>query len=324
MEHAATTRMAMLHLSGAALAVLSAVSPAVSAAPAAAPPTALLAEFWPSPAVGVDSPQPRFSWTLSSTERGVSSAAYQVVVSDGAAVAWDSGKVEGDASNQVECGKLLKPDTRYEWKVRWWPKGSGASSSPSSPSEYSAPALLQTGLQTKADWHGAVPIDSAVEPPPPPPAPHPSPAPASDPCAQAGACQMVSTKGLKGGDGYFAGHFNVTQAHAVKDIPGCIAACMADAACVQITWAPSHSDKCVMYESISNQYTGTASLGVQGWLKLAGEFVHPKNGCPVAGYPQGCVWFVPYGSDTKHFVSVRRSLFLARHEPPFFCPALSN
>ena len=60
------------------------------AVPAA--PTALLVEYRSSPVFGVDSPQPRFSWTLSSAERGVSASAYQIVVSVATQTAWDSGQ----------------------------------------------------------------------------------------------------------------------------------------------------------------------------------------------------------------------------------------
>ena len=43
---------------------------------------------------------------------------------------------------------------------------------------------------------------------------------------------------------YHVGFYNETQAHAVATIPDCEAACLQDPACVQITWAPSHGDKC--------------------------------------------------------------------------------
>ena len=127
---------------------------AAAAAPAA--PHGLLLEYLPAPVLGVDVPKPRFSWGLSSTERSVVSAAYQVVVTTkaGAAV-WDSGKVAGDASGQVECGATLAGNTAYEWKVRWWSSGS-------SPSAYSAPAAFHTGPMAVADWHGAVPIDLSL------------------------------------------------------------------------------------------------------------------------------------------------------------------
>ena len=152
------------------LVVLAAASALGADAAAPSAPHSLLAEYLPSPVLGIDVPKPRFSWVLPADEgaRGVSSAAYEVVVTTKAGGAvWDSGKTEGDASNQVECGVALKANTAYVWKVRFW-----SSAAPSTPSEYSAVAVLHTGPMALSDWHGALPIDSAVPPPPPPPPPH--------------------------------------------------------------------------------------------------------------------------------------------------------
>ena len=113
---------------------------------------------------------------------------------------------------------------------------------------------------------------------------------------------MVSTKKIMKTDGYFMGVFNASKTHSVGSIPDCIAACEADAACVQITWAPSHSDKCVTYDSISPGFAG----GAQGWVKLSGSFIKPAAAgpCPVKGYPEGCAWFESFADDgAKHFVS---------------------
>jgi len=264
-----------------------------------AAPTTLLVEYWSSPAIGVDRSRPRFSWTLSSAARGVGSAAYQIVVTDGAAAtAWDSAKVASDA-NQVECGVELKPDTAYEWKVRWWSAAGGA------PSPFSAPAQLRTGLFSAADWMSAAPIDTGVQ----------TPAAVAvnstttrararttaSPCAKPGACQMVSTITIMKTDGYFMGVFNASLTHSVDSIPDCIAACEASPACVQITWAPSHYDKCVTYTSISPGFAG----GAQGWVKLSGRFIRPAAAgpCPVKGYPDGCPWFESFADSAKHFVS---------------------
>eukprot|EP01046_Picozoa_sp_COSAG06_P066432 COSAG06_NODE_16755_length_982_cov_12.652322_1_plen_210_part_01 len=119
-------------------------------------PTTLLVEFRPSPVFGVDSPRPRFSWSLSAVARDVSSAAYHIVLHnrETASAVWDSGKVVSEASYNVECGVTLKSDSHYEWKVRWWASLNG------SPSPFSAVALLHTGLFSTSDWHGAVPIGS--------------------------------------------------------------------------------------------------------------------------------------------------------------------
>eukprot|EP01051_Picozoa_sp_SAG22_P005292 SAG22_NODE_309_length_12657_cov_34.643733_7_plen_139_part_00 len=128
----------MIMLSASALVMLcthAAASPVPGRSPSAAPgaPHTLLAEYWPSPAVGVDIPRPRFSWTLGDAAAGgraVTSAAHQVVVAEAGPAAaaanataaeappvWDSGKVADSASNQVACGVALKADTRYTWKV---------------------------------------------------------------------------------------------------------------------------------------------------------------------------------------------------------------
>ena len=77
-------------------------------------PHTLLAEYWPSPAIGIGVARPRFSWTMPTTNYGLESTAYQISVVDTAGnITWDSGKVDGNESNQVACGVDLEPDTRY-------------------------------------------------------------------------------------------------------------------------------------------------------------------------------------------------------------------
>lgn len=283
------------------------ITTGASAAPAVpTAPTTLLAEYSASPAIGVDSPKPRFSWTLASATRGVSSAAYQIVVTTtdtkgDTDTAWDSKKVVSDASNQVPCGVALVANTRYEWKVRWWPSGGGE------PSMYSAPALLHSGLFSTADWRGAIPIDSAATEEELSTA---TSAVDSNPCAKVAVdgsgCKMINTKTIKPNEpaGYFSSSaFNETQAHGVNSIPDCISACEMDVACVQITWAPTHGDKCVMYQSIGPAF----AAGAEGWVKLSGRFIVPAGSaaaCPVkGGYPAGCAWFESYVDGGKHFVS---------------------
>lgn len=60
---------------------------------------------------------------------------------------------------------------------------------------------------------------------------------------------------------------SLTPSHTPAD-----ASCLKDAACVQITWAPSHPDKCVMYQSINDQYT----VGAQGWVKCQQSDTDPE------------------------------------------------
>ena len=274
--------------------------------------TDLLVEFRPSPLVGVDSPRPRFSWSLSAVERDVSSAAYQIIVSNrddhdsASATTWDSGKVASEASHLVECGVALKPDTRYEWKVRWWATTSG------SPSPFSAVALLHTGLFSTSDWHGAIPIGSVNTT-----ADRNRPVPVTSDqiedgvCAKAGACRMINTTEIKGVMGYFGGDY--VEVHSAKTVAACLAVCQADPACKQASWDPYHTSptgfaKCATFNSITPSYVATAGVAT-GWVKLSGRFLAGENGhapgvlCPVKGYPASCTWFETFADSSKHFVT---------------------
>jgi hypothetical protein len=220
------------------------------------PPTQLLVEYLPSPLVGIGTATPRFSWAVTGP-RGVSTAAYQIVVREvlSSAIVWDTGKVAGPAWDNTTstvdyAGKIaLFPDTGYEWQVKWWPSG-GAT-----PSDFSTAATFHVGLLTMSDWQGAVSLQ-AVSAPVPTPLPTPAPAP---PTVCSANCKMIAVPNNR----YYTGSYNESQTHDVKSIPDCQAACLADAACVQITWAPTHPDKCVMYKKITTALIG----GAQGWTK---------------------------------------------------------
>jgi alpha-L-rhamnosidase len=85
--------------------------------------TNLLVEYQKTP-LGIDVQTPRFSWQMSAdlSERGSSQTAYQLVVTtnDGKVV-WDSKKITGDKSLNIEyAGKALQPATRYNWTVTVW------------------------------------------------------------------------------------------------------------------------------------------------------------------------------------------------------------
>ncbi len=113
-------------------------------------PAGLRCEYLTDP-VGIDVPQPRFSWVLAHSARGQKQTAYQVLVSlqpdapDGGQ--WDSGKVaSGESVNVAYAGKALATGRTYYWKVRYWDSGDAAS-------PYSAAARFDTGLLESADWH---------------------------------------------------------------------------------------------------------------------------------------------------------------------------
>ncbi len=101
--------------------------------------------------LGIDIPQPRFSWALESGLRNQHQSAYQIVVSetgkDKQAILWDSGRVE--SSNTLEIayqGKPLKPCKQYAWKVRVWDgKGNGP---------YVVPSRFETGMMDTKNWKG--------------------------------------------------------------------------------------------------------------------------------------------------------------------------
>ena len=69
--------------------------------------------------IGIDDPQPAFSWRMQSSAIGAAQTAYQITVWDdqGNAV-WDSGAVESGESNEILYeGEALTPSTGYTWKV---------------------------------------------------------------------------------------------------------------------------------------------------------------------------------------------------------------
>ena len=103
--------------------------------------------------IGLDAPQPRFSWQLESAGRNCIQTAYEIRVApdEGALKAgknldWASGKIASGQSVFVNYGgKPLKPGTKYFWQVRVWDNHSKTSS-------WSAVNSFQTGLFEAGDW----------------------------------------------------------------------------------------------------------------------------------------------------------------------------
>ena len=103
--------------------------------------------------VGIDTEKPRLSWRLISPTRGTHQKAYQILVASTSDLLnsnrgdlWDSGKVESDASIQIEYhGKALASHRQYFWKVRSWDEHGVASS-------WSQNAVWTTGLLRQEDW----------------------------------------------------------------------------------------------------------------------------------------------------------------------------
>jgi alpha-L-rhamnosidase len=112
--------------------------------------------------LGVDEPAPVLAWRLASPRRGDRQTAWRVVVEQeawsgaaaagaadtaaGAAVVWDSGRVDGDAVSTAYAGAPLGPQTRYRWTVEAWDADGRATS---------AGSWFETGLGGPEAWRGA-------------------------------------------------------------------------------------------------------------------------------------------------------------------------
>ncbi len=71
--------------------------------------------------VGIDDPNPSFSWKFSSDEIGWRQSAYQITVSCGGGTVWDSGVVDSSSSvGIVYRGQELSSSTEYTWIVNVW------------------------------------------------------------------------------------------------------------------------------------------------------------------------------------------------------------
>jgi len=107
--------------------------------------TNLLTENLTNP-TGIDISSPRFSWQLVSPQRNVSQSAYEIKLTSGKTLVWNSGKVKSEQSVQVSySGSVLLSGTRYNWQVRVWDNNGKAS-------EWSQTAYFQMALLKSTDW----------------------------------------------------------------------------------------------------------------------------------------------------------------------------
>lgn len=110
----------------------------------------LTAEHKTNP-IGIDVPQPRLSWKISSTGNNVMQTAYQIRVSTSKSFSsrdqvWNSGKVTSDESIlQKYEGNTLKSSQRYYWQVKIWDNKDNES-------KWSETAFWETGLLSPSDW----------------------------------------------------------------------------------------------------------------------------------------------------------------------------
>ena len=112
----------------------------------------LRCEYLANP-IGIDETQPRLSWVVASLDRGEKQTAWQVLVAStpenltvNQGDLWDSGKVAGNATNQiVYAGAPLASRAACFWKIRSWNKDD-------LPSPWSAPASWTIGLLANSEW----------------------------------------------------------------------------------------------------------------------------------------------------------------------------
>lgn len=110
----------------------------------------LQCEYMNNP-IGIDTKQPRFTWTMLDQRKGAAQKAYQVFVSTDPAVkgnVWTSEKVYSSSSLAVYKGKALQPFTKYYWSVQVYNEQDKII-------RISDPATFETGMMSMQNWQGA-------------------------------------------------------------------------------------------------------------------------------------------------------------------------
>ena len=98
--------------------------------------------------LGIDSPQPSFSWQLGEETGRFQQSAFELRVQTESGVVWDSGVVAQSQSHAIHyAGATFESQTLYCWTVRvrdldenW--------------SDWSEPATFETGLLQRDEWQG--------------------------------------------------------------------------------------------------------------------------------------------------------------------------
>lgn len=113
----------------------------------------LRCEYLENP-LGIDEPNPRFTWQLRTDLSGTAQSSYQIVVDTreadvitGKGNQWDSGVIQSTVVPAVYKGEALQPFTRYFWRVRVQ-DGSG------NWSDWSPVAWFETGMMHHHNWKG--------------------------------------------------------------------------------------------------------------------------------------------------------------------------
>jgi alpha-L-rhamnosidase len=98
--------------------------------------------------LGIDSPQPSFSWQLGADAGRFQQSACELRVHAGSDVVWESGVVSGSQSHAVVYdGTTLKSQTLYSWAIR-------VQHAEGEWSDWSEPAFFEMGLLERDEWKG--------------------------------------------------------------------------------------------------------------------------------------------------------------------------
>ena len=118
------------------------------------PPQHLKVDYNINP-MGVDVPDPGFSWEVGDLSRGAVQTAYRILVSSSPELLqqkkgdlWDSKKVVSNQTIQILYqGKPLQSAKRYYWTVKTWNAEDQAS-------DFSDPTWFETGIFSPGEWRG--------------------------------------------------------------------------------------------------------------------------------------------------------------------------
>ncbi|WP_231427586.1 alpha-L-rhamnosidase [Pedobacter sp. Leaf250] len=114
--------------------------------------TALKAEYLTNP-IGLDNPNPRFTWQMNDARQGAKQTAYRILVDvdstslvNQKAVMWNTGWIKSDGNLASFSGKPLKPFTKYFWRI---------DVINGSKKTLSKIASFEMGMMNMANWQGA-------------------------------------------------------------------------------------------------------------------------------------------------------------------------
>ncbi len=107
--------------------------------------------------IGIDAVNPRFTWQLESSERGIGQNAIQIIVGTDSlftpdSQVWDSGKINADINLTMYNGASLMPFTKYFWGIWIWDNHDNIA--------VSNIATFETGMIEMSNWKGSWVTDS--------------------------------------------------------------------------------------------------------------------------------------------------------------------